>query len=177
MTKLRTLLVLGTRPEAIKMAPVIRSCLDWADRIETLVCLTGQHREMLRQAFGREGTVSSLRVKLESPSKFEAFRANVEGDKRLGLGVQRETEFYERQSEGTSTFIAGLGILVSVFFSVGAMIGRSDTLMRGRRPKAAAFSWMSAMRCLTAASGSPQRAYTSQCLAATVAAAPEAPPK
>ena len=36
---------------------------------------------------------------------------------------------------------------------------------------------MSAMRCLTAASGSPQSAYTSQCLAATVAAAPEAPPK
>jgi putative ABC transport system permease protein len=85
-------------------------------------------RETVRQSFGREGSVSSIRVKLESRDMLEAFRANVEGDKRLGLGVQRETEFYERQSEGTSTFIAGLGILVSFFFSVGAMIGAMITM-------------------------------------------------
>jgi putative ABC transport system permease protein len=84
-------------------------------------------RETLRQAFGRAGSVSSVRVKLES-GKLEAFRANVEADKRLGLSVERETAFYERQSEGTSTFITGLGILVSVFFSVGAMIGAMITM-------------------------------------------------
>src|SRR6185369_7749330 len=55
--------------------------------------------------------------------------------------------------------------------------GRDDRAQRHADPKAAAFSWISAMRRLTAASGSPQSAYTSQCLAATVAAAPEAPPK
>jgi putative ABC transport system permease protein len=85
-------------------------------------------RETLRQTFGRAGSVSSIRVKLESPSKLDAFRANVEGDKRLGLSAERETEFYERQSEGTSTFIAGLGIIVTVFFSVGAMIGAMITM-------------------------------------------------
>lgn len=47
--KLKCLLVFGTRPEAIKMAPVVRQCRQRDDRLETVVCLTGQHREMLKQ--------------------------------------------------------------------------------------------------------------------------------
>jgi putative ABC transport system permease protein len=85
-------------------------------------------RETLRQAFGREGSVSSVRVKLDAPSKFDAFRAAVEGDKRLGLSAQPETTYYERQAEGTSVFITALGGLVSMFFSVGAMIGAMITM-------------------------------------------------
>jgi UDP-N-acetylglucosamine 2-epimerase len=42
------LIVLGTRPEAIKLAPVIRA-LRASDRFEAVVCATGQHREMLDQ--------------------------------------------------------------------------------------------------------------------------------
>ncbi len=42
----RILSVFGTRPEAIKMAPVVRS-LEAAEGIESVVCVTGQHREML----------------------------------------------------------------------------------------------------------------------------------
>ena len=49
MTKLRPLLVFGTRPEAIKMAPVVRECLQRRDELEAIVCLTGQHRDMLDQ--------------------------------------------------------------------------------------------------------------------------------
>src|SRR5207244_1079257 len=49
MTLLRPLLVLGTRPEAIKMAPVVAACRARAAEIEPLVCFTGQHDEMLRQ--------------------------------------------------------------------------------------------------------------------------------
>ena len=48
MSKLRTLLIFGTRPEAIKMAPMVKECQSRSD-IETIVCLTGQHREMLAQ--------------------------------------------------------------------------------------------------------------------------------
>lgn len=47
MKPLRPLLVFGTRPEAIKMAPVVRECLARPNEIEPIVCLTGQHREML----------------------------------------------------------------------------------------------------------------------------------
>lgn len=44
----KPLLVLGTRPEAIKMAPVIRECRRRPD-IDPVVCFTGQHREMVAQ--------------------------------------------------------------------------------------------------------------------------------
>jgi UDP-N-acetylglucosamine 2-epimerase (non-hydrolysing) len=45
----RVLLVFGTRPEAIKMAPLVKEFEKQPDRYETLVCVTGQHREMLDQ--------------------------------------------------------------------------------------------------------------------------------
>lgn len=84
--------------------------------------------DTVRTAFGRQGGLSSIRVKLESKTKFDAFKASIESDKRLGLMAQRENEFMEKQSEGTSIFISALGILVSVFFSIGAMIGAMNTM-------------------------------------------------
>ncbi|GIV83216.1 MAG: UDP-N-acetyl glucosamine 2-epimerase [Candidatus Roseilinea sp.] len=50
MPTLNVMVVLGTRPEAIKLAPVIRALQRRADRIQTWVCSTGQHREMLDAA-------------------------------------------------------------------------------------------------------------------------------
>jgi UDP-N-acetylglucosamine 2-epimerase (non-hydrolysing) len=49
VNRLRVLLTFGTRPEAIKMAPIVRQCLRRESKIETLVCVTGQHRQMLDQ--------------------------------------------------------------------------------------------------------------------------------
>jgi len=46
---LKILTVFGTRPEAIKMAPVIKELEKYPDKIESMVCVTGQHREMLDQ--------------------------------------------------------------------------------------------------------------------------------
>ena len=46
MNKLRIMSVFGTRPEAIKMAPLVRE-LAGREHFESLCCLTGQHREML----------------------------------------------------------------------------------------------------------------------------------
>jgi UDP-N-acetylglucosamine 2-epimerase len=46
---LRVLSVLGTRPEAIKMAPVIRAVASRPESFTSLVCVTGQHRDMLDQ--------------------------------------------------------------------------------------------------------------------------------
>lgn len=84
--------------------------------------------EMIREAFGRKGIVSSVRVRLESPSRFDAFEAAIEQDKRLGLDAMRETDFYAKQSEGTTTFITVMGLLIAIFFSVGAMIGAMNTM-------------------------------------------------
>lgn len=47
--RLRVLLVYGTRPEAIKLAPVVRELRGRPARFETLLCASGQHREMLAQ--------------------------------------------------------------------------------------------------------------------------------
>ncbi len=43
------MLVFGTRPEAIKMAPLVKEFQKYPDDFETIVCVTGQHREMLDQ--------------------------------------------------------------------------------------------------------------------------------
>jgi len=47
--KKRVMLVFGTRPEAIKVAPLVKAFQKHSERFETIVCVTGQHREMLDQ--------------------------------------------------------------------------------------------------------------------------------
>ena len=48
MKKIKVMSIFGTRPEAIKMAPVIKE-LEKREEIESIVCVTAQHREMLDQ--------------------------------------------------------------------------------------------------------------------------------
>ena len=48
MTRMKVMLVFGTRPEAIKMAPLVLE-MKKHEEIDTIVCVTGQHREMLDQ--------------------------------------------------------------------------------------------------------------------------------
>ena len=48
-SKLRVITIFGTRPEAVKMAPVVKRLRQFPDEIESLVCVTAQHREMLDQ--------------------------------------------------------------------------------------------------------------------------------
>ncbi|MDM8160283.1 UDP-N-acetylglucosamine 2-epimerase (non-hydrolyzing) [Labilibaculum sp. K2S] len=45
----KVMLVFGTRPEAIKMAPLVKEFLKYPNDFKTIVCVTGQHREMLDQ--------------------------------------------------------------------------------------------------------------------------------
>ena len=45
----KVMLVFGTRPEAIKMCPLVKEFQKYPDDFETIVCVTGQHREMLDQ--------------------------------------------------------------------------------------------------------------------------------
>lgn len=49
MRKIRVLTIFGTRPEAIKMAPVVKELNNQSDRFESIVAVTAQHREMLDQ--------------------------------------------------------------------------------------------------------------------------------
>ena len=53
----RIMLVFGTRPEAIKMAPLVKEFQKYPDCFEVLVCVTGQHREMLDQVLAIFGII------------------------------------------------------------------------------------------------------------------------
>jgi putative ABC transport system permease protein len=93
-------------------------------------------RDVVRAAFGREGTVSAVRVRLSSASAFDAFKTVVEQDKNLGFEALRETTYYEKQSEGIAVFVTALGGVIAAFFSFGAMIGALITMhasVSGRR--------------------------------------------
>ena len=48
----KVMLVFGTRPEAIKMAPLVKAFEQYTEDFETIVCVTGQHRQMLDQVLG-----------------------------------------------------------------------------------------------------------------------------
>ncbi len=49
MKKIKVMTIFGTRPEAIKMAPLVKELEKNSDRVESIVCVTAQHREMLDQ--------------------------------------------------------------------------------------------------------------------------------
>ena len=69
MTPLRPLLVMGTRPEAIKMAPVVAACRAPRDEIEPIICFTGQHDEMLRQVTDYFDIQPDFDLKLMTPGQ------------------------------------------------------------------------------------------------------------
>ena len=48
----KVMLVFGTRPEAIKMAPLVKAFEQYTEDFKTIVCVTGQHRQMLDQVLG-----------------------------------------------------------------------------------------------------------------------------
>jgi putative ABC transport system permease protein len=84
--------------------------------------------ETVRTSFGREGRDTSVTVTLDSPSKFDGYKASIESDKRLGLAVQREQSYYEKQSEMTRGLFIGLGVGISFFFILAGIIGAFITM-------------------------------------------------
>ena len=84
--------------------------------------------ETARSSFGRDGLVSSITVRLESPAKFDAFKATIETDKQLLLEAERETTYYEKQSQATALFVGVLGTVISVFCAFGATLGAMNTM-------------------------------------------------
>ncbi len=83
--------------------------------------------EQLLQAFRRVG-FSALIFRLADAGRYDAVKAEIEGDQRLTLEVKRESQFYADQSEGLAKFISYLGTTISVIFSIGAIIGAMITM-------------------------------------------------
>jgi putative ABC transport system permease protein len=84
--------------------------------------------ETLRTSFGRGSASSSVTLVLESQAAYDGLAAYIENDKQLGLEPMRERVYYDKQSEGTTFLITGLGLFIAFWFSVGAMIGAMITM-------------------------------------------------
>lgn len=65
----KIMLVFGTRPEAIKMAPLIKELQKYPDKFETIVCVTGQHRQMLDQVLQLFGIVPDYDLDIMKPEQ------------------------------------------------------------------------------------------------------------
>jgi putative ABC transport system permease protein len=87
----------------------------------------GDQNQIL-QAFNRQA-YSSVVMRLRSPNDFTSLKAKFESDPRLNeLKIEPEKQFYAEQSETLGSFIRILGIVITVIFSFGAMIGAMITM-------------------------------------------------
>jgi ABC-type lipoprotein release transport system permease subunit len=83
--------------------------------------------DQLMQAF-RRPVYSSILFRLREAGAFEGMREQLEGDPRLTVELKRETRFYADQSEIMAKFLGVFGAVLSVVFSVGAVIGAMITM-------------------------------------------------
>ena len=81
----------------------------------------------LMAAFNRP-VVSSMTLKLADAPKFSDLKKRLESDPRLTVDVKREKDYYADQSYATSSFINILGMVISIIFSFGAVIGAMITM-------------------------------------------------
>lgn len=83
--------------------------------------------DQMLQAFRRQ-VYSSVIFRMRDPSRFEVLKARVEGDPRLTVEAKRETRYYLDQSEAMARFLRILGLVLTVVFSIGAVIGATITM-------------------------------------------------
>ncbi|MYM41878.1 ABC transporter permease [Duganella qianjiadongensis] len=83
--------------------------------------------DQLMPAF-RRNAYSAMVLRLADSRRFEQFKQDIENDPRLTIDAKREQTFYSDQSKALSTFISVLGLILSIIFSIGAMIGATITM-------------------------------------------------
>lgn len=81
----------------------------------------------IMQAFKRP-VYSSVIFRLNDSNNFETVKEKIEKDPRISLDAERETRYYEKQSEMMSKFLKILGLSLTTIFSIGAIIGAMITM-------------------------------------------------
>ena len=122
---IKILSVFGTRPEAIKMAPVIRELERHPEQIQSRVCVTAQHRQMLDQVLALFGIVPDfdLNVMQESQSPTQVAAAVLA---KLEPILQAERpDWVLIQGDTTTVAVAALGA-----FYAGAKVGHVEAGLR-----------------------------------------------
>lgn len=83
---------------------------------------------ILMPVFHREGAFQIGVLRMKDPAKFAPLKKEWEADPRLGVDVEREADFYARESSATTGLIRGLGIFITVIMAVGALFGAANTM-------------------------------------------------
>ncbi len=79
-------------------------------------------------AAARRTVYNSVTVELASPAAFAELETALEGDPRLKVDVQRESEYYEGQSQNTSQLLYLVAYVVSSIMALGALFGALNTM-------------------------------------------------
>jgi putative ABC transport system permease protein len=83
----------------------------------------------IMQAFNRQEAFSDMIFKLKDKDSYNSIKSKIEADPRLNnFKVLKEKAFYEGESEALATFIRVLGLVITIIFSFGAMIGAMITM-------------------------------------------------
>ena len=108
MHRKKLLFIFGTRPEAIKMAPLIRQFKKKRDRFNVLICVTAQHREMLDQVLNFFELTPDYDLNLMKPNQ-SLFDVTAEGLKGLERVLHHaEPDIVFIQGDTTTAFVGAL---------------------------------------------------------------------
>ncbi len=104
----RLLFIFGTRPEAIKLAPVIQAFRGLPDRFVTRVCVTAQHREMLDQVLDFFNIAPDYDLNLMRPNQslYDITAAAIKGLERVLDDYPADLVFV--QGDTTTSFVGAL---------------------------------------------------------------------
>jgi putative ABC transport system permease protein len=83
--------------------------------------------DQMQQAFHRP-IFSTVVLRLQSAAEFSRLKQRLETDPRLTVQVKREIRFYEDQSKRMADFIRLLGLVLTIIFSIGAVLGAMITM-------------------------------------------------
>src|SRR4030042_6190565 len=104
----KILVVFGTRPEAIKMAPIIKKLKADSSKLKAVICVTAQHREMLDQVLNifQIKPDYDLNIMRDNQSLFDV---TMNGLKKIEKVLKTEKpDIVLAQGDTTTTFIASL---------------------------------------------------------------------
>jgi putative ABC transport system permease protein len=87
----------------------------------------------------------SVTVRLNSPEAFQHFKDTLTSDPRLTLDVEREIEYYDKQSQALTRLITVLGTLVALVMGVGAVFGALNTMYSAVAERAREIATMRAL--------------------------------
>lgn len=104
----KVLIIFGTRPESIKLAPVIKELQKYSDKINSIVCVTAQHRFMLDQVLKLFDIEPDYDLDLMQPNQ-TLFDLSIDCLRELEKLIKTENpDLILVQGDTTTAFIAGL---------------------------------------------------------------------